>query len=224
MSERRGVKSYVIRGGRLNPGREKALQELYGVYGLEFEHRSFDPASLHPSGDSQTDIIVEIGFGVGEAIIELARCHPEKMYIGIEVFPAGVATVLRQVHENNIKNVAVVMHDAVEVVNYMLPDSSIHGFHVFFPDPWPKKKHHKRRLLNIDFITLLCKKLEESGYLYIVTDWDDYASEIQAVCSLVEGLHVTAELPEKRRPKTRYENKARTSGRGVHQLAYRKNK
>ena len=216
MNEKRSIKSYVIRGGRLNQGRQKALNDLYDLYGLRFSEEPVD------FGGSEKEVVVEIGFGVGEALITIAEKNPEKHYIGIEVFPAGVATVLREIHSRSIGNVTVVMHDAVEVVRHMLPDTSIRGFHIFFPDPWPKKKHHKRRLINDAFAALLCDKLKTGGYIYAVTDWDDYASSITAVLDRAGGLIKSEKLPEDGRPVTRYEKKGMALNHEIHEILFEK--
>jgi len=219
LSERREIKSYVIRGGRMNEGRRRALEGLYDHYGLRFSYEAIQCESLHPEGQSAAKVIVEIGFGTGEALIDSAARNPRNLYIGIEVFPAGVATVLREIHEREIRNVRVIMHDAVEAVRYMLPDDSIDGFHVFFPDPWPKKKHHKRRLLSRSFVSLLCRRLKPGGYLYVVTDWDSYATQILDACN-AEGTMVPAAAPLEGRPETKYEKKGIALSHEIHEIAY----
>jgi len=191
VKEHRNIKSYVLRGGRLNEGRKRALEDLYSIYGLPFRNEHIDFTSLAPPGAALDRVVVEIGFGTGEAAVSLAVSNPRTLYIGIEVFPAGVGAILRKIHDRSIPNIRVIRHDAAEVVSCMLPDSSVDGFHVFFPDPWPKTRHHKRRLLNESFLNLIYKKLKTGGYLYAVTDWEDYAAWILAACRAVKGFENT---------------------------------
>ncbi|MBN1685900.1 MAG: tRNA (guanosine(46)-N7)-methyltransferase TrmB [Spirochaetales bacterium] len=223
MTEERRIKSYVIRGGRMTEGRKRALAELYGIYGLQFGRNYIDISALTPPGRSPERVVAEIGFGTGEATVSLAAENPDTLYIGIEVFPAGVGTILREIHERGIRNIRVIRYDAAEVVRWMLPESSIDGFHIFFPDPWPKKKHHKRRLLNTEFLELLLEKMKPGGYLYVVTDWDDYAAQISAACEGIEGFENTWPIPaQSRRPATKYEKKGLAQGRQVREIYFTK--
>jgi tRNA (guanine-N7-)-methyltransferase len=215
VKDTRRIKSYVIRGGRLSEGRKRALAELYDAYGLPFSSQPIQLASIYPPGLSVAQVVVEIGFGTGEVTAALAIENPATFYIAIEVFPSGVGNLLKLIHEHGIKNIKVIRHDAVEVVYCMIPDSSIDGFHVFFPDPWPKKKHQKRRLLNKNFVELIRNKLKIGGYLYAVTDWENYAEQIVAICNQTPDFRNTFENignagfspPQKWRPETKFEMK-----------------
>ncbi len=222
MNEQRKIKSYVIRGGRLNEGRKKALHDLYDTYGLAFENKPLDLTSLIAASDTSGRVIAEIGFGMGDATLSLAVHNPETLFIGIEVFPAGVGNLLRDMHERGIRNIRVIRYDAAEVVERMLPDSSFDGFHIFFPDPWPKKRHHKRRLLNDRFVRLVRAKLKVGGYLYAVTDWEDYAEQILTVCSAVFGAGGRQGYsPAKSwRPVTKYERKGLAAGRVIREIYF----
>ena len=228
--EKLGVRSYVIRGGRINPGRKRALCDFFGTYGIEFSRNRIDFTTLDLPGCALGRVVVEIGFGTGEATISLAHANPETLYIGIEVFPAGVGNVLREIHKQAIENIRVIRYDAAEVVTWMLPDSKIDGFHIFFPDPWPKKRHKKRRLLDGSFVKLLAEKLKPGGYLYVVTDWNDYADQVLEACKCVEcleegfaGLSGTGyALPNGRRPATKYEKKALAQNHAVTEICFTK--
>ena len=228
--EHRRIKSYVIRGGRLGEGRKRALAELFDIYGLPYVNRQVEVASLFPPGRSFNRCVVEIGFGTGEATAEIAAANPQTFFVGIEVFPAGVGTLLKKIHEEGLQNIRVIRHDAAEVVRTMLPDSNIDGFHVFFPDPWPKKKHHKRRLLSEDFISLLCEKLKSGGYFYAATDWESYADQILANCTKVPGLESTDgnvdstgfSAPRPWRPKTKFEAKGLEKNHLIREIHFTK--
>ena len=230
MNDFRKIKSYVIRGGRLSEGRKRALAELYDVYGLPFSGEQIEMTSIFPPGTSISRVVVEIGFGTGEVTATVAEDNPETLCIAIEVFPAGVGNLLRIIHKRGIENIKVIQHDAAEVVSCMLPDSSVDGFHVFFPDPWPKKKHHKRRLLNEDFIALIHDKLKSGGYLYAVTDWESYAEQIAASCTLMPDFRMTDEhkgkdgfsLPQKWRPETKFEVKGLAKKHTIREIHFTK--
>ena len=223
MKDNRQIKSYVIRGGRLSEGRKRALTELYGIYGLQFADEEINFSSIDPPGVTFRRVVVEIGFGTGEVTAELAESNPETLYIGIEVFPAGVGNLLRIIHQRGLQNIRIIQHDAAEVVASMLPDSSVDGFHVFFPDPWPKKKHHKRRLLNADFVELIRDKLNIGGYLYVVTDWEEYADQILANCVGTSGLEKSGDPPPlTRRPQTKFEIKGLEKNHPIRELHFTK--
>ncbi len=223
MKDYRGIKSYVVRGGRLSEGRKRALEELHGIYGLPFSEKLIDLASLNPPDGSFVRVIVEIGFGTGEVTAQLAEENPETLYIGIEVFPAGVGNLLKIIHKRGIRNIRVIHHDALEVVESMLPDSSVDGFHLFFPDPWPKKRHHKRRLLNKEFISLIRDKLKPGGYLYVVTDWEDYAGQILSHCNGTPGFGKSGYSPPRIwRPETKFEAKGLLKKHLIRELYFTK--
>jgi tRNA (guanine-N7-)-methyltransferase len=167
---------------------------------------------------------LEIGFGMGESTAEVAAAQPGNDYIGVEVHTPGVGGLLRLIDAQQLTNIRIVQHDAVEVVTHMLAESSLAGIHVFFPDPWPKKRHHKRRLLQPAFVNLLATRLQPGGYLHVATDWEDYATQILAVLSADPLLQNTAPgfapRPE-HRPLTKFESRGLKLGHGVWDIVFR---
>ena len=137
---------------------------------------------------NKNPVIIEIGFGMGESTLKIAKANPDKNYIGIEVFLYGFSKLLANASKENVTNLKLMRFDAVQVLQDMVPDNSVDGFHVFFPDPWPKKRHHKKRLIQVPFATLLSSKLKKGGYIYCVTDWEEYAEQMLSVFDSVESL------------------------------------
>ena len=184
-----------------------ALKEYTRLYAVEYGTELLDFQTVFPVSQP---VIVEIGFGMGHVTVELARKFPKKNYIGIEVFRPGVGRVLNEVHTEGLQNLRVIRADAVQVIRCMIPMESVHGFHIFFPDPWPKKKHHKRRLIQKDFLHSLAERLEPEGYFYAVTDWQDYADHIlqtveneRMLCNPYNGFAPVRQW----RPKTSFQRK-----------------
>ncbi len=177
------IKSYVLRKGRTTKLQQRALDELFPLYGIPFDRRPLNQEELF---DTVRPLVLEIGFGMGEATIALAERYREYNFIGIEVYPPGVGKVLDEIHRRELKNLRVIRHDAVEVVREMVSQESLEGIHLFFPDPWPKKKHHKRRILQKPFAFELAERLRPGGYFYAVTDWEDYAEQILYTLDTVE--------------------------------------
>jgi tRNA (guanine-N7-)-methyltransferase len=219
----RTIHSYVIRSGRTSAAQEKALESLYPVYGLQYNEASLiDFARLfgntHP-------VTIEIGFGNGDEAIELAKANPDKNYFGIEVFRAGLGRLLMNTQKEGLKNIRLIEHDAVEVLNNMVQDSTVAAFHLFFPDPWPKKKHHKRRLVTRSFTGLMARKLSAGGYIYMASDWDDYAAWALRELSATEGLvnKYDAFAPRQDwRPLTRFEKKGLAKEHLIKELYFEK--
>lgn len=215
----RSVRSFVIRAARLTPGQKKALEELYPVYGVPFPPAP-DLGALFPHARR----VIEIGFGNGEATLEIAKAFPETGFLGVEVHPPGVGHLLAAIQREGLTNLRVLRHDAVEVVA-ALPEGSVDAFHVFFPDPWPKKKHHKRRLLQKAFLADLGRALRPGGVFYFATDWEEYAEE---VCSTLGGLEIFQNDFEKWasgvtwRPSTRFERRGLLEQRPIRELQFRK--
>jgi tRNA (guanine-N7-)-methyltransferase len=168
-------------------------------------------------------VVLEIGFGMGETTAEIAAAHPERNFIGIEVHAPGVGSLLREVDRRGLANVRVIRHDAVEVVDAMIPPGSLAAIHVFFPDPWPKKRHHKRRLLKPDFVRALARRLAPGGYLHVATDWSDYAEEMLATLGaerlLANTVQGFAPRPESR-PQTKFERRGTRLGHPVFDLLF----
>lgn len=169
--------------------------------------------------------IMEIGFGMGETTAEVAARQPESNFLGVEVHSPGVGSLLRQIADRQLENVRIVQHDAVEVVHGMIAPGSLRGIHVFFPDPWPKKRHHKRRLLQPEFVTELAQRLEPGGYLHVATDWQDYAEHILDVLAREALLENTSERYAARpayRPQTKFEARGLKLGHGVWDIIFRR--
>jgi tRNA (guanine-N7-)-methyltransferase len=224
MQTPRHIRSFVLRAGRTTVAQERALSELWPIYGVEFTGRRLD---LDEVFGRRAARCLEIGFGVGEVIGSLAEQHPEKDYLGIEVHRAGVGRLLLHAHAASLKNIRVICHDAVEVVRDALAEESLDEVLVFFPDPWHKKRHHKRRLIDANFIACLATRLRARGILRLATDWQDYAEQMLAVCNASEALRslssdaLYVERPQFRAA-TRFERRGTRLGHGVWDLAYEK--
>ena len=171
----RTIKSYVLRNNIISPKAENILKKYMGDYGFFFEDSPLDYQKLF---NNSNPVVIEIGFGMGDTTAEVAIRRPEFNYIGIEVFLHGFVNLLNELGERHIENVRIIRFNAVDVLEHMIPDGSVEGFHIFFPDPWQKKRHHKRRLMNPAFLNLLARKVRTGGYIYMVTDWEEYAEEV----------------------------------------------
>ena len=171
----RTIKSYVLRNNIISPKAENILKKYMGDYGFFFEDSPLDYQKLF---NNSNPVVIEIGFGMGDTTAEVAIRRPEFNYIGIEVFLHGFVNLLNELGERHIENVRIIRFNAVDVLEHMIPDGSVEGFHIFFPDPWQKKRHHKRRLMNPSFLNLLARKVRTGGYIYMVTDWEEYAEEV----------------------------------------------
>ncbi len=216
--KRREIRSFVIRGGRLSPLQQRAIDGLYDTYAIPYSGKETDIASCFAQ-EGQT--IIEIGFGMGVSTARIAREFPQNNYLGIEVHRPGIGKLLSEIERYGLENLRIIEHDAVEVLKYMVPDSSIDGFHIFFPDPWPKKKHHKRRLLNTAFVHLLATKLKEGGYIYAVTDWVEYAEQMLEVLVGEELLKNSADTYAEHipwRPQTKFEAKGIDKSHEIREL------
>jgi tRNA (guanine-N7-)-methyltransferase len=222
-SFRRPIRSFVRREGRLTPAQKRALEELWPRYGVDDTRASLDLATLF---GRIAPVIVEIGFGNGEALAATAAAHPENDYLGIEVHRPGVGHLLNLLAAQRIANVRVVVADAKEVLAMRLPDQSLSTVHLFFPDPWPKKRHHKRRLVQPDFVQLVRRKLKPGGVFHLATDWQDYAQWMMATLTAAEGFENVSgrdcygERGE--RPLTKFERRGARLGHGVRDLRFRR--
>jgi len=220
----REIKSFVLRQGKITPGQQRALEELMPRYGVEYVPELIDLNQLF--GREQTKIL-EIGFGMGNATWQIAKTNPEQDYLGVEVHLPGVGALLMQIAEHEVSNLRLIRHDAVEVLRHMLADNSLDGVHIFFPDPWHKKRHNKRRLIQNEFVNLLCQKLKPGAYLHLATDWQDYAvwminvlKDIPMLSNqAVDGDYVAR--PDYR-PLTKFEQRGLKLGHGVWDIIYRK--
>jgi len=214
------IRSYVLRQGRFSPAQQKAYAELMPRYGVPYGAGPLDFAAVF---GRRAPVVVEIGSGMGETTVDIAAAHPDTDYLAIEVHAPGVGALLRRVAERGLGNVRVVQHDAVEVLRDMVPPASLAAIHVFFPDPWPKKRHHKRRLVQPEFAALAASRLAPGGRLHAATDWQEYADHMLGVLSEVSGMRNSAADFAPRppwRPETKFEKRGRGLGHGVWDLVF----
>jgi tRNA (guanine-N7-)-methyltransferase len=218
----RPVRSYVLRQGRISAAQQRAWRELLPRYGVAY---SAQPLDLDALFGRHAPKFLEIGFGMGETLADMAAAHPDSDYIGIEVHTPGVGALLRAIDAFGIGNVRIIQHDAAEVLRDMIPRGSLAGIHIFFPDPWPKKRHHKRRLIQAAFADLLASCLCAGGYVHCATDWEDYAKQMLAVLGACTWLENTAAgfapRPEGR-PLTKFEARGLRLGHWVWDLVFRR--
>ncbi|MFO7602586.1 MAG: tRNA (guanosine(46)-N7)-methyltransferase TrmB, partial [Gammaproteobacteria bacterium] len=213
----RRIRSFVRREGRLTRGQQRALDELWPRYGIEAGAHTIDLAACFGRAAST---VLEIGFGNGASLAEMARANPQNNYLGIEVHRPGVGNLLLQLEAEAIDNVRVICADAVEVLQEMIPDAALDRVQLFFPDPWHKKKHHKRRIVQPAFVALLRQKLTPGGVFHLATDWQDYAEHMLTVMSAAEGFvnlcgaGQYAPRPAYR-PLTKFEQRGQRLGHGV---------
>jgi tRNA (guanine-N7-)-methyltransferase len=218
----RPIKSFVLRQGRVSAAQQRACDTLLPVFGLPYKKELLD---LHKVFGRPSEKYLEIGFGMGETTAHIAAAHPDNDYLAIEVHTPGVGALLKTIGEEALGNIRVVQHDAVEVLNEMISDETFHGAHIFFPDPWPKKRHHKRRLIQASLVSLLASKLKPGGYLHVATDWKEYAQHILEVLSAEPKLVNTADGFAPRpdyRPQTKFEARGLRLGHGVWDILFRK--
>src|SRR5664279_1229095 len=186
----RPVRSFVLRQGRMSPAQQRALSELLPRFGVSYAPAPLDFAAVF---GRPAPVILEIGFGMGETTALMAAARPDLDFLGLEVHGPGVGALLNRIDAGRLANVRVIQHDAVEVVQQMIPPASLAGIHVYFPDPWPKKRHHKRRLLQPSFVHALAQRLAPDGYLHAATDWEEYGQEIVATLAAEPLLANTVE-------------------------------
>ena len=220
----RYVRSFVRREGRLTEGQKRALDAHYAEYGLPADKQPLDLAATF---GRSAPVILEIGFGNGESLAEMAATHPERDYLGVEVHRPGIGRLLHLVTEQGLTNVRVIDGDAVEVMTHQLPRGSLAGIQLYFPDPWPKKRHHKRRIVQPDWVELAASRLKPGGWLHLATDWEDYAEHMLAVMDAspqfdnLAGAGHYADSPGER-PRTKFEERGTRKGHAVHDLIYRR--
>lgn len=217
--ERPSVRSYSIRGSRITDAQRLAKAALQRVHGIEFKQEYIDIPALFPASDK---VILEIGFGMGEATAIIAKAHPSNGYIAIDVHPPGIGKLLARIVDNDLTNLKVIEEDVHVVLQHMIADESLDGIHLFFPDPWPKKKHNKRRIVNEGFLALIHPKLKQGGFIHIATDWVPYALSIQemfATSTLFTGGVI--DKPEWR-PVTRFEGQGIDKDHAVNDMMYKK--
>lgn len=222
------IRSYVLRAGRVGSGQARALAELGPRFVLPYRPAVLDLDAAFDRPASQPNPvprILEIGFGMGEGLAETAAAHPGNDYLGVEVHTPGVGALLKQIGERGLENVRIIQHDAVEVLTHMLAPESLAGVHVFFPDPWHKKRHHKRRLIQPPFVRLLASRLAPGAYIHLATDWQAYAEQMLAVLSAEPRLSNTVAeyaLRPDTRPLTKFEQRGIRLGHGVWDLVFRR--
>jgi tRNA (guanine-N7-)-methyltransferase len=215
--ERPSVRSYSIRGSRITQAQRAAKDELQAIYGIAVEEKKVNLKEIFPTGQK---IIMEIGFGMGEATAIIAKNHPNNAYIAVDVHPPGIGKLLGRIVENGLTNLRVIEDDVHIVLPHMFEDESLDAIHLYFPDPWPKKKHNKRRIVNEGFLALIHPKLKKGGYIHIATDWVPYAvsiEEVFAASTLFSGGVI--EKPESR-PVTRFEGQGIDKDHQVTDLMY----
>jgi tRNA (guanine-N7-)-methyltransferase len=216
------IRSFVTRAGRLSTAQERALNELGPKYMVNYAKAPLDYEQVF---GRKAPVVLEIGFGMGQTTAHIAKQMPEKDFIGVEVHTPGVGSLLKLIGEEELANLRVVQHDAVEVLRDMIPAASLAGVHIYFPDPWHKARHNKRRLIQPAFVKTLCDHLAPGGYLHLATDWEDYANQMLEVLSAEPALQNTAEgfAPQPAyRPLTKFENRGLKLGHGVWDLVFTK--
>lgn len=216
----RGIRSYVRRAGRTTTGQAKALETLGPKYMVPYQPQ---PADLAQVFGRAAPTILEIGFGMGEATAHIAGLMPDKNFLCCEVHPPGVGALLKRIGEQGLTNIRIVEHDAVEVLDHMLAPESLAGVHIFFPDPWHKARHNKRRLVQPHFVAKLLPRLQKGGYIHCATDWEPYAQQMLEVLTAQHELkntaHGFAPRPEYR-PLTKFENRGLRLGHGVWDVVF----
>ncbi len=217
----RRIRSFVLRQGRVTKGQANALETQWPQYGVEYGLQSIDLNALFGRKDSQK--ILEIGFGMGETTAKIAQTLPDCDFLAAEVHTPGVGALLKLIEELALTNIRIIQHDVVEVLQNMITDAGLDGVHIFFPDPWHKKRHHKRRLIQAEFVKLLCSKLKMGGYLHVATDWQEYAEWVLEVLNAEDQLkNIAQDYAEKPsyRPLTKFENRGIKLGHGVWDMVF----
>jgi tRNA (guanine-N7-)-methyltransferase len=220
--DRRPIRSYVLRTGRMTPGQQRAFDRHWAQWGLEYDSGPLDfDASFGRAGPR----VLEIGFGMGQSLVEMAAAAPGSNFIGIEVHRPGVGRLLHTMAERQVDNIRVYCHDAVEVLRDCIAPASLDTVQIFFPDPWHKKKHHKRRLIQPPLVAQLVSRLKPGGTLHLATDWEHYAEQMMAVLSAEEGLRNSCAAGEfaprpPQRPLTKFELRGERLGHGVWDLVF----
>lgn len=218
----RRIKSFVLREGHLTVGQKRAFETLYPKFGLA----SDQPYDFVAIFGNHHPVVLEIGFGMGASLLEMAEHSLDKNFVGIEVHTPGVGTVLAEIQKRDLKNLRVVRDDAVDVLKTNIPPHSLDRIHIFFPDPWHKKRHHKRRLITPEFVALLATKLKPAGHLHLATDWEDYAMQMMDVMTHAKGFENTCGEGQfadgkRLRPSTKFEQRGLRLGHGVWDLVFR---
>lgn len=206
----------------MSEAQRRAYEDALAHWGIAYAPAPLDLAAAF---GRNAPTILEIGFGMGRTTAEIAAAHPQNNYLGVEVHTPGVGSLLKEIQTRGLDNIRLIQHDAVEVLTHMLADGTLAGIHIYFPDPWPKKRHHKRRLIQSELVALLVRKLAPGGYLHCATDWEDYALQMLEVLNAEAGLKNTADgfAPRPQwRPVTKFEQRGLKLGHGVWDLLFEK--
>jgi len=221
----RRIRSYVTRAGRVSNAQQRSLEQLWPLYGIEYQDAPLDFTAVF---GRTAPTVFEIGFGMGETTAAIAAARPDVNFIGVEVHTPGVGALLKMIGAAPLSNVRIISHDAVEVLEHMIKPASLDGVHVYFPDPWHKARHHKRRLLQAPLVALLASRLAPGGYLHCATDWENYAEQMLEVLGAEPLLVNTSTAYSGRsndiieRPKTKFEARGLRLGHGVWDVIFRK--
>jgi tRNA (guanine-N7-)-methyltransferase len=216
------IRSFVTRAGRLSTAQAKAIDTLSPQFCIPYRKAPFDFAQAFAR---RAPLVLEIGFGMGDTTAKIAAGVPEKDFIGVEVHTPGIGSLLKLIGEQGLSNLRLIQHDAFEVITHMIAPESLAGVHIFFPDPWHKARHNKRRLIQAPFVSLLTSRIAPGGYLHCATDWEEYAQQMLEVLSAETMLQNTADAYAPRpdyRPVTKFENRGLRLGHGVWDLVFRK--
>jgi len=219
---KRHIRSYVLRQGRVSPAQQRACETLLPRFGIAYTEQTLD---LEQAFGRSAPKILEIGFGMGDSTATIALAHPENDYLALEVHTPGVGNLLKLIDSQQIANIRIIQHDAVEVLRDMIAADTLDGVHIFFPDPWHKARHNKRRLIQGPFIAQLVQKLQPGGYIHVATDWQDYAEQVLAVLAAEPLLGNTAAGYAPRpdyRPLTKFEQRGIRLGHGVWDMVFRR--
>lgn len=222
----RRIRSFVRRQGRLTKGQQHALDNYWPVMGVEYQPEAVDLVSLF---GREAPVVLEIGFGMGASLVTMAESNPQQNFLGIEVHSPGVGACLSSAHEAGVENLRVMCHDAVDVLDKMIPDNSLRMVQLFFPDPWHKARHNKRRIVQVPFAELVMRKLKLGGVFHMATDWEAYAEHMLEVMSSIAGYKNQSETqnyvprPESR-PLTKFEQRGQRLGHGVWDLMFERSK
>lgn len=220
----RTVKSFVLRQGRLTARQALALQELWPKYGVDCQpDKKFDLAAIFPR---PAPVILEIGFGNGKTLLQMAKQYPEFNFLGIEVYKTGIARLFMDMHMGSITNLRVINGDAVDILRNYFPDARAHIVQLFFPDPWPKTRHHKRRIVRTDFVNLVASKLVENGIFHIATDWADYARQVLEILEVntkfVRLDNAMTTIPTLSRGITKFERRGLQLGHNIYEFVFQR--
>jgi tRNA (guanine-N7-)-methyltransferase len=220
-AEVRAIKSFVLRSGRMSSAQKRSYEILFPLYAIKGDDKEiFD---CHCFFGNRAPLVIEIGFGMGRATADIAYKNPEINYLGIEVHKPGIGRLLWEIEKLRLKNIRIIEGDAVDILMDKIRDNSVSAFHIFFPDPWPKKRHYKRRLVKRPFTDMLARKLVSGGYVYMVSDWVDYAEWALEELSATEGLlnrYAAFSEPQQWRPETEFEKKGRFKNHEIKELFF----